>query len=174
MHSLCALTVIVSVAMASSLGSLCTTSKIAAALPADDFITGINFDKSSVTAALVYNSTATGSDNYPNAVISYCNVTFAYSHASLNDNVIVQYWLPSSFSNRYLTTGGFGYAINSASSNLPEAIIYNAVGGATDGGFGSFSTAFDAVWPLANGTANYPALYAFVSNSYENRLKTHS
>lgn len=156
-----------SLAMASTLSELCTTSKIQAALPANDFITGITFDNSSVTASLVYNQTVTDSDNYPNAVISYCNVTFAYSHADLNDTVLVQYWLPANFSNRFLSTGGFGYAINSASSNLPEAIVYNAVGGATDGGFGSFSTDFDAVFPLANGTANLPALYAFVSCGQE-------
>lgn len=162
MPRLWAVTAMASVAMASSLNDICTTSMVKAALPANDTILGITFDPSSVTANAVYNSTVTDSDNYPDATISYCNVTFAYSHADLDDKVLVQYWLPSNFSNRYLTTGGFGYAINSASSNLPEAIIYGAVGGATDGGFGSFSTEFDSVFPLANGTANLPALYAFV------------
>lgn len=157
-----ALTAMASVAMASSISSLCTTSKVTAALPANGTILGVTFDPSSVTAALVYNQTVSAEDNFPDAVISYCNVTFSYSHADLNDTVLVQYWLPSTFENRFLTTGGFGYAINAAASNLPGAIVYNAVGGATDGGFGSFSTDFDAVFPLANGTSNYPALYAFV------------
>lgn len=157
--------IMASVTSATSLNNICTVSNIQAALPADNFITGVTFNPSSVTAALVYNSTVTGSDNYPDATISYCNVTFSYSHAGLDDTVLVQYWLPSNFSNRYLTTGGFGYAINSASSNLPEAIIYGAVGGATDGGFGGFSKQFDSVFPLSNGTANLPALYSFVSNN---------
>ncbi|RDW69819.1 carboxylic ester hydrolase-36 [Coleophoma cylindrospora] len=147
-----------------ALSDICTVSTIQAALPANDFIPGITFDASSVTAATVYNSSVS-SNNYPDATIDYCNVTFAYSHAGLNDKVQVQYWLPATFSNRYLTTGGFGYAINSASSNLPEAIIYNAVGGATDGGFGGFDVQFDAVFPLTNGTANLPALYSFAYES---------
>ncbi|CDZ97452.1 Tannase/feruloyl esterase [Phaffia rhodozyma] len=154
-----------SVGLAASLSEICTTSNVQAALPADGFIEGVTFNASSVTAALVYNETYTGENNFPDATISYCNVTFAYSHAGLGDNVQVQYWLPSNFSNRFLTTGGGGYAINSVSTSLPEAVFYGAVGGATDGGFGGFDSEFDAVFPLRNGTANFPALYSFAYES---------
>jgi tannase len=39
--------------------------------------------------------------------------------------------------------------------------MYGAVAGATDGGFGSFSTNADAAMLLANGTLNYETLYMF-------------
>ena len=117
---------------------------------------------------LLYYNTADyvfyGKENmYPNAVFDYCNVTFAYSHNGQNDKVLVTYWLPSpdSFQNRYLSTGGGGYAINSGNGSLPGGIIYGAVAGATDGGFGSFQTNFDAVFLLSNGSVNWQSLFMF-------------
>lgn len=133
-------------------------------LPAVNFIQGITLDPSSITTNVVYNaSTSATSTFYPAAFFSYCNLTLAYSHDGRGDQVLVQYWLPdpAKFKNRYLSTGGGGYAINSGSQSLPGGVMYGAVAGATDGGFGSFSTQADAAMLLANGTLNYETLYMF-------------
>ncbi|KAI4846966.1 tannase and feruloyl esterase [Aureobasidium sp. EXF-8845] len=94
---------------------------------------------------------------------SSLNITFAYGHAGRADRVLQEYWLPSpiKFKNRWMSTGGGGFAINSGSNSLPGGIIYGAAAGITDGGFGDFSTNYDAVSLYANGTLNYDALYSF-------------
>lgn len=159
-----ALAIFATTAQAASLIDVCTTFYAKSVLPENsDFVTeGIDIDPSSLTVSLVNNATA-DSLYYPEATIDYCNVTFAYSHSGLDDKVHVQYWMPAPgiFKNRYLATGGFGYAINVESTFLPGGIVYGAVSGATDGGFGSFSDNFDAVYPLVNGTKNNNALYMF-------------
>lgn len=83
---------------------------------------------------------------YPAAVIDYYNVTLAYSHNGRDDQVLVEYWFPSpeKFQNRYLSTGGGGYAINSGTQHLPGGVMYSAVSGLTDGGFGGFNVQADA------------------------------
>lgn len=148
---------------AANLEDVCNAAYAKSALPQSESFQGITIDRSSVTTAVVYNISVTGEVYYPDSTISYCNVTFAYTHDGLDDLVHLQYWLPapSKFENRYLSTGGFGYAINEYSTFLPGGIIYGAVSGATDGGFGSFDTNFDAVFPLSNGTENWDALYMF-------------
>ncbi|KAH8647443.1 feruloyl esterase-like protein B precursor [Tricladium varicosporioides] len=148
---------------AATLSDVCTTSYVQAALPADGTFEAITINSASVTATATTNSSVSGSVMYPDAVIDYCNVTFTYSHTGLNDSVTLQYWLPSpsNFQNRYLSTGGGGYAINSGSQSLPGGIMYGAVAGATDGGFGGFNTNFDAVFLLANGTINWPSVFMF-------------
>ncbi|KAH6675148.1 feruloyl esteras-like protein B precursor [Halenospora varia] len=148
---------------AATLSDVCTTSYVQAALPADGTFEAITINSASVTATATTDSAVTGSVMYPDAVIDYCNVTFTYSHTGLNDSVTLQYWLPSpsNFQNRYLSTGGGGYAINSGSQSLPGGIMYGAVAGATDGGFGGFNTNFDAVFLLANGTINWPSVFMF-------------
>lgn len=65
MLSLWAVSAIASIAMATTLTDVCTTTAVQAALPADDYITGITFDPSSVTTALTYNVTVSDEDNYP-------------------------------------------------------------------------------------------------------------
>lgn len=113
-----------SVAAATSLSQICTTSYAQAALPLDA-IDGITVDTSSVTTSLVTNYTAS-SIFYPTETFNYCNLTFAYSHDGIDgDQVYVQYWLPdpSNFKNRYVSTGGGGWAINSGSSSIPTGII---------------------------------------------------
>ncbi|KAJ4423133.1 hypothetical protein N0V82_002262 [Gnomoniopsis sp. IMI 355080] len=150
------------VANAASLSDICTTSYAAAALPADA-VPGITIDSSSLTTAIVSNSSVT-SEWYPSAVIDYCNVTFAYSHNGLTDDIVhVSYLLPApdSFEGRYVSTGGGGLAINSGSSYSPSGIIVGAVSGITDGGFGNFDTQFDAVFLAANDTINWQATYMF-------------
>jgi tannase len=151
---------------AASLADVCTTSYVQSTLPSGDIYASsviLSIDSSSVTANPVYNASSTGAVNFPDATFTYCNVTFAYTHPGRNGSVNLWYWLPapSAFGNRYLSTGGGGYAINSGSGSLPGGIIYNAVAGATDGGFGSFSSQFDDMFPLQNGTANFEALFMF-------------
>lgn len=150
----------------STLASLCSIANVQAALPV---VPGITFDPTSVTADAVTNTTISGSVMYPDGVIDFCNVTLTYSHDGLDDKVIVAYWLPapSAFKNRFLSTGGGGYAINSGitaggQASLPGGTLYGAVSGATDGGFGSFNTNFDLVYNAAgNGTQSLPSLYMF-------------
>lgn len=74
-----------------SLASVCTTSKVAAALPLN-VSAAIEFDTSSVTASPVYNYTVTGSGMQPDAKFDFCNVTFSYSHAGRSDEVVLTYW----------------------------------------------------------------------------------
>jgi tannase len=146
-----------------TLNDLCTSSYAASVLPASSTVPGITIDSSSVSASLTTNSSVS-SEWYPSATLDYCNVTFAYSHNGLtNDVVHVSYLVPSpdTFSNRYVSTGGGGLAINSGSSYAPSGIIVGAVSGITDGGFGNFDTQWDAVFLEANGTINWQATYMF-------------
>lgn len=125
-----------------SLSDVCTDSYVEARLPADP--AGLTIDRTSVTANAYYNYSVSDEDNYPDATFSFCNVTFAYSHDGRDDQVLVRYWLPApaDFQGRYLSTGGFAYAINQGTDGLPGGVSYGAVAGETDGGFGSFDTDF--------------------------------
>ncbi|PSK34248.1 hypothetical protein B9Z65_8574 [Elsinoe australis] len=156
-------TILSATAHAATLQDVCTTSHVQASLPAEGDIDGVTVDSSSVYATPVYNASVSGADFYPDATFDYCNVSFAYSHNGRDDQVLLQYWLPSpdKFQNRYLATGGGGFAISSQTQSLPGGIIYGAAAGTTDGGFGGFSNNFDSVFLLANGTINYEALYMF-------------
>lgn len=148
---------------ATSLDDVCIASYAQTSLPSNDFYPGITIDPSSVIVTLVTNAEVSDEDFYPNAVFGYCNVTFAYSHDGLNDQVLVTYWLPTpeNFQNRYLSTGGGGLAINSGNGSLPGGIIYGAVAGLTDGGFGSFDTQFDAAFLVQNYTVNWQSVFMF-------------
>ncbi|OLN97555.1 Tannase 1 [Colletotrichum chlorophyti] len=148
---------------AATLADVCTTSHAQGALPSTGYIPGITIDASSVQTSLVTNTSVT-SEWYPTSAIDYCNVTFAYSHDGLeNDVVHVTYWVPApeKFQNRYVSTGGGGLAINSKTQYIPTGIIAGAVSGITDGGFGSFNTQWDAVFLKANGTINWQSVYMF-------------
>ncbi|KAJ5621745.1 tannase subunit [Penicillium herquei] len=149
-------------AQATSLADMCTDAKAKAAVPSTGLLPGIVTSDIDVTANPVYNETVSGEDYYPDATFSFCNVTMSYSHNGKDDKVLLNFWLPSpeKFSNRWVSTGGFGFAIN-AESNLPGGVIYGAATGRTDGGFGGFDVEFDGVFPLANGTSNLEALYMF-------------
>ncbi|KUJ06809.1 feruloyl esterase-like protein B precursor [Mollisia scopiformis] len=148
---------------------VCTTSYVSASLSHDVIYLGttpVTIDPSSIQVNPVLNNSVSGSANFPDATFDYCNVTFAYTHTGRNDSVLVAYWLPSpaSFKNRYLATGGGGYAINSGIGNtgsLPGGVIYGAVAGATDGGFGSFSNNWDSVYIIQNGTVDLESLFMF-------------
>lgn len=148
---------------AASLSDVCSSTYAQAALPASDFYPGITIDSSSTTAALVTNSSTT-SEWFPTETIEYCNVTFAYSHNGITDDIVhVSYLVPApeDFKNRYVSTGGGGLAINSGSTYSPSGIIVGAVSGITDGGFGDFDTQWDAVFLLANDTINWQSTYMF-------------
>ncbi|KAK3386485.1 Tannase/feruloyl esterase [Podospora didyma] len=158
-----ALTVSSVVICVTTLDQVCTPGYAHAALPAPGFYPGITIDTTSISTSIVTNRTVK-SDWFPASTISYCNVTFAYSHNGIpNDRVHVTYWVPSpdTFQNRYVSTGGGGLAINSASSSIPTGVIAGAVSGLTDGGFGSFTTQWDAVFLLADGTINWQSVHMF-------------
>lgn len=155
--------IFVAVVDAAALGDVCTSSYVQASLPADDFYVGITIDASSVSATPVTNTSVTGQTFFPDATFDYCNISFAYAHNGRDDQVLLWYWLPApeSFQNRFLSTGGGGFAITSGSGSLPGGIIYGAAAGTTDGGFGSFSTNSDAVFLIQNGTVNWESLFMF-------------
>lgn len=154
-----------------TLATLCTDTYIQAHFPAVDFFEGITLDPSTVNATAVYNASASGSVFFPNYIgFDYCSVTFSYSHNGRDDVVDLTYWLPEpdKFENRYLATGGGGYAINSGTgtgadtmSSLPGGLEYGAVAGLTDGGFGIFQDQAIEDFLLANGTLNYENIYMF-------------
>lgn len=108
---------------AASLADVCTTSYVAAHLPAsgyyDDY--ALTVDTSSVTANPVYNYSvgAVYSNFFPAATFDYCNVTFTYSHDSRDDSVLLTLWLPApdKFQNRWLSTGG-GKSMKKEKKNL--------------------------------------------------------
>lgn len=150
-------------AQAASLSDICSETFAKSALPDDGFIQGLTLDPSSVQTTLVSNATFE-SEWYPTGTADYCNLTFAYSHDGIQDDVVhVSYWLPApdKFQNRYVSTGGGGLAINSGNQYSPSGLIVGAVSGITDGGFGSFDTQWNKVFLLANGTINWQSVYMF-------------
>ncbi|KAJ5925763.1 tannase [Penicillium verhagenii] len=151
----------------SSLTDVCTVAHVKASLP-DDVLLGVEFRPTTVTAAPVYNYNDTGSPSFPDSVVSFCNVTFAYTHEGKNDQVLVNYFLPtpSAFQNRYVSQGGGALDIYSGVASIAGGIQYGAVNGGTDGGFGSFSASFDEVALLANGTVNLDIVNNFGYQSH--------
>ncbi|CZR55644.1 related to tannase precursor [Phialocephala subalpina] len=155
-----------SMVQALTLDDLCTTSYITAHFPAVDFYDGITLDPTSINTTAVTNASTSGSVFFPDATFDYCQVTFTYSHNGRNDSVALTYWLPTpaNFQNRYLATGGGGYAINGgtgSTGSLPGGIEYGAVAGLTDGGFGIFQDQAIEDFLLANGTINWENVYMF-------------
>ncbi|TGO81177.1 hypothetical protein BPOR_1298g00020 [Botrytis porri] len=155
-----------SIGLTLTLTDICTSTYLAANFLADDFYDGITLDPTCITAKTVTNATAS-SVFYPNAVIDYCAVTFKYSHNGLDDSVLLTYWIPAlaKFQNRYLSTGGGGYAINSRAQSLPGGIEYGAVAGDTDGGFGILQSNAISGFLLASGTLNWRNVYMFGDNA---------
>ncbi|TEY54697.1 hypothetical protein BOTCAL_0239g00190 [Botryotinia calthae] len=147
-------------ASAESLTDICTTAVAKAALPANGTLLGSSVIPSSVTANVVYNTSVSGQTFFPDATVNFCNVTFAYTHNGRGDNVVLTLWLPSpeNFQNRWLSSGGMAYSINSGTTNLVGGVMYGAASGLTDGGF---DTVFDSVFLLDNGTINWEPTYMF-------------
>ncbi|ORY68409.1 tannase [Pseudomassariella vexata] len=147
-----------------SLADVCTVSYVQSVLPADNFVEGITLSPDSVTANAVTNYTVASSSLCPGkSGLDFCNVTFSYTHTGLDDTTNLWYWLPSpeQFANRYLSIGGGGLSITPGQQGLGNGLVYGAVAGTTDGGFGGFNSDLTSVLLLANGTLNYNALFAF-------------
>lgn len=149
---------------ASSLSTVCNVAYVQSILPAPASIEGLVLIPNSVTANPVANYSITASAQSPGkSGLDFCNVTVAYHHAGTNDQVNLWYWLPApdAFQNRFLATGGGGYAITSGQRGLGTGLVYGAATGTTDGGFGSWNAQLTDVLLKANGTINYDLLYAF-------------
>ncbi|PYH46472.1 tannase and feruloyl esterase family protein [Aspergillus saccharolyticus JOP 1030-1] len=158
-----AVAALVATVQAATLDDVCTSAYVKAVLPLN-VLTGITIDSSSVVVSATKNYSSSAGDFFGAATFDYCAVQLAYSHNSLTDDqVLLMFWLPApdDFQNRYLSTGGGGMAINSGNQSLPGGVMYGAVTGATDGGFGSFDLDEDDVFLAANGTIDYEALYMF-------------
>lgn len=161
------LAVLASSVRAATLDDVCTPTYVAAHLPADgyfgDYALALNAD--SVTANPVINHTVGPVDSvfFPAAQFDYCNVSFTYSHEGRDDSVLLTLWLPTpdNFQNRFLTTGGGGYAINSQLQSLPGGVMYGAVAGQTDGGFGTYQTNAISTFLVENGTIDWQNVYMF-------------
>jgi tannase len=154
---------VVGAAAAITLNDICTSTYAQLALPATGFYQGITIDSDSIVTTLTSNYSVKDNTFFPNAAISYCNVTFAYTHNGRDDVVNVAYFIPdpSTFANRFLATGGGGLAINSGLNTVSGGVSIGAVSGLTDGGFGSFNTQADVHFLLANGTVNWENAYMF-------------
>jgi tannase len=149
-----------------ALDELCTNLYIASHFPAVDFFEGITLKPSTINATAYSNTSIPSNVFYPATTLDYCQLTFEYTHNGRNDSVALTYWLPSptNFRNRYLATGGGGYAINSGTDltgSLPGGIEYGAVAGLTDGGFGFLQDNAISTFLLANGTLNWENIYMF-------------
>ncbi|KAL1889090.1 hypothetical protein Sste5346_009155 [Sporothrix stenoceras] len=149
---------------ASSLATVCNVAYIQSVLPAPSSVDGLILIPNSVTANSVANYSIAASAQSPGkSGLDFCNVTLAYHHAGTKDQVDLWYWLPApdAFQNRFLATGGGGYAITSGQRGLGTGMVYGAATGTTDGGFGSWNAQLTDVLLKANGTINYELLYAF-------------
>lgn len=150
-----------------SLADVCTASYAAAHLPAGGYYGDYALSPiaDSVTANPVYNYSVGATDSvfFPAATFDFCNVTFSYTHDGRDDSVVLTLWLPTpaNYQNRFLTTGGGGYAINSGDNSLPGGVMYGAAAGYTDGGFGvDASNAIDT-FLVQNGTLAWQNIYMF-------------
>jgi len=75
-------------AWAATLADVCTTSYVESVLPADNFIQGVTLSAESVTANAVSNYTVAAGTSAPGkSGLNFCNVTFSFSHAGLDDKV---------------------------------------------------------------------------------------
>lgn len=144
---------------ASSLADICTTSNIKAALPSNGTLLGIELVPSSVTASAVYDATLS-TTSVKRTTYSYCNASVTYTHAGLDDTVVLEFALPepSDFENRWYVAGGEAYSLSAVTTGGLE---YGAAGGATSAGYDAFENSYDDVMLLANGTLNLQATHMF-------------
>ncbi|KAL2798163.1 Tannase/feruloyl esterase [Aspergillus keveii] len=167
-HSRNALVALATSASASSLATVCTTSNVQSALPANGTLLGIDLIPSAVTAS-VYNASSASSSSSSTGGMSmgggstsynYCNVTVTYTHTGKNDKVVVKYAFPdpADFKNRFYVAGGGGFSL---SSDATGGLEYGAVGGATDAGYDAFNYSYDEVVLYGNGTVNWDATHMF-------------
>jgi len=94
---------------------ICTTAHAKSALPESGFVNVLSMKPSTVTTAPLYNASVPGQYFYAGAIFENCDVTFAYSYTGRNNPFWLELWLlaPEKFQNRWLSTGGGVFAINS-------------------------------------------------------------
>ncbi|KAF7517997.1 hypothetical protein G7054_g13601 [Neopestalotiopsis clavispora] len=151
-------------AAAASFAEACTADYVKAALPATGFIPGTTIDPDTVAVNAIGNYSAAATDGVAAVeAVAVCNVTFGYTHDGKDGQTNVWYYLPdpASFQNRFLSTGGGGFAITSGAGGLSGGLAYGAASGTTDAGLGSWSAQLTDKVLYANGSMNYDALYAF-------------
>lgn len=86
---------LVPVALAQTLGDVCTQEHVQPSLPLHDFA-GLNIDSDSLTVNAVSNVNIASTNDHPAAdAVSYCNVTFAYSHQDDPDYKVRVPWAPA-------------------------------------------------------------------------------
>ncbi|ROW05690.1 hypothetical protein VMCG_05235 [Cytospora schulzeri] len=154
-----------------SLSQLCTISNVAAALPANSGILGVNLIPSSITANIANSSSPSSSGGMggmptrkrddPSTTTTYCNVTVQYSHTGKDDNVLLWYTFPApdNFENRFYQGGGHGYS--EGTSNPTGGLSYGAVSGSTDSGYGGFTNSLDEVVLAGNGSLAWDNIIMF-------------
>lgn len=98
--------------------------------------------------------------------LNVCNVNVNLTHPGVNDNVLVELWLPlEGWNGRFQGTGGSGWATDSGSIALAVAAGAGYSGAMTDGGHPNNSTDPSA-WALnSDGTVNWGLLTDFASRS---------
>ncbi|KAJ7771991.1 tannase and feruloyl esterase-domain-containing protein [Mycena maculata] len=122
------------------------------------FIEGVVLSSESVTTKAVYNYTVTATDLYPGkSDLDFCNVTVSYTREGLSNATAVYQPLVLAtwqFQGRYMSSGGGGFAITSGEIDLSSGLVFGAVSGATDGGFGGWDAMVTDVVLPANGLAS--------------------
>ncbi|KAJ2982882.1 hypothetical protein NQ176_g1088 [Zarea fungicola] len=98
--------------------------------------------------------------------LNVCDVKVNLTHPGVNDNVLVQVWLPlEGWNGRFLGTGGGGWATGSGSIGLAGAVMANFSGAMTDGGHAN-SLLDPSTWALnSDGSINSGLLTDFASRS---------
>ncbi|KAK6212286.1 hypothetical protein LQW54_005417 [Pestalotiopsis sp. IQ-011] len=151
-------------AAAASFAESCTADYVKASLPADGFIAGTDIDPDTVAVNAIGNYSVAATDGVMGIdAVAVCNVTFGYTHDGEDGQTNVWYYLPdpATFQNRFLATGGGGFAITSGESGLSGGLAYGAASGTTDAGLGSWSAQLTDKVLYINGSMNYDALFAF-------------
>lgn len=115
-----------------------------------------NISMSAFPPALMYNITG----------LNVCNVEVMLSHPGVNDQVLVQVWLPlQGWNGRFQGTGGGGWAAGAGSLGLAPAAAQGYAAVTTDAGT-SNNVADPSAWALTSaGTVNWGLLTNFASRS---------
>lgn len=72
-----------------TLADVCTTAYVTSTLPANDSLPGLSIIGGTITANPVTNYTVQAGNDYPAFTgLDFCNITFAYTHDGLGDQVI--------------------------------------------------------------------------------------
>ncbi|OBT56116.1 hypothetical protein VE04_04156 [Pseudogymnoascus sp. 24MN13] len=98
--------------------------------------------------------------------LNVCNVNVNLTHSGVNDNVLVEVWLPlEGWNGRFQGTGGGGWATGSGSIALAAAAGAGYSVATTDGGHAN-NVIDPSAWALdSNGTVNSGLLTNFASRS---------